>query len=118
MPGSVLSRRRFLGASVASLGLVACRRTRMPAAASPGGRGTARIAARSRGDPRADRRQHRRPVLRELHAGSFPTLTTQLYFAGDPFNAVDPFVVRSLIMPVNDRSGLASAHVELVAGAT
>jgi hypothetical protein len=27
-------------------------------------------------------------------------LTTQLYFEGDPFNDVDPFIVDSLVMPL------------------
>lgn len=29
-------------------------------------------------------------------------LVTQLYFEGDPYNAIDPFIVPSLIMPVDD----------------
>ena len=29
-------------------------------------------------------------------------LVTQLYFEGDPYNAIDPFIVPSLIMPVAD----------------
>lgn len=37
----------------------------------------------------------------KLAAGGFAPLTTQLYFPGDPYNDVDPFIVRSLIMKVN-----------------
>jgi catechol 1,2-dioxygenase len=33
------------------------------------------------------------------HARAVP-LTTQLYFEGDPFNAIDPFITDSLIMPL------------------
>ena len=34
----------------------------------------------------------------KLHVPHRPTLTTQLYFPGDPYNDGDPFVGRSLIM--------------------
>lgn len=36
----------------------------------------------------------------KAHAPGYQSLTTQLYFKGDPFNAVDPFIERSLIMAV------------------
>ena len=42
-------------------------------------------------------------------------LTTQLYFEGDPYNAVDPFIVSSLIMsPLDDGSGLLVATFDFV----
>lgn len=34
----------------------------------------------------------------KLHAPGFQSLTTQLYFDGDPHSVGDPFIVRSLIM--------------------
>jgi protocatechuate 3,4-dioxygenase beta subunit len=34
----------------------------------------------------------------KLHAGGYKPLTTQLYFAGDPYNDGDPFIVPSLVM--------------------
>ncbi|MBX3188184.1 MAG: hypothetical protein KF819_14275 [Labilithrix sp.] len=36
----------------------------------------------------------------KLRAAGFAPLTTQLYFPGDPYNDVDPFIHRSLIMSV------------------
>lgn len=38
----------------------------------------------------------------QLSAPGHRTLTTQLYFAGDPFNDVDSFIRRSLIMTLSD----------------
>jgi protocatechuate 3,4-dioxygenase beta subunit len=38
----------------------------------------------------------------KVSAPGFPLLTTQLYFVGDPYNAIDPFIVSSLIMPTTD----------------
>jgi catechol 1,2-dioxygenase len=32
-------------------------------------------------------------------------LTTQVYFAGDPFNDTDPFIHKSLIVPLEPRAG-------------
>lgn len=44
-----------------------------------------------------------------------PTLTTQLYFAGDPHNDGDPFIVPSLVMESNEaESGGVRAHYTLV----
>lgn len=37
-----------------------------------------------------------------VSAAGFPSLTTQLYFEGDPYNESDPFVVEALIMKVRD----------------
>ncbi len=48
------------------------------------------------------------PTYRPSHihvkasAPGFATLTTQLYFAGDPFNASDAFIKPSLIMAITD----------------
>jgi protocatechuate 3,4-dioxygenase beta subunit len=43
----------------------------------------------------------------KLRASGFAPLTTQLYFPGDPYNDVDPFIHRSLIMNVEKaRAGL------------
>ena len=38
----------------------------------------------------------------KLRAPGHRSLTTQLYFAGDPYNAGDPFIVSSLIMQPSD----------------
>ncbi len=38
-----------------------------------------------------------------VSAPGFASLTTQLYFEGDPYNDNDPFIVDSLIMPVEDQ---------------
>jgi protocatechuate 3,4-dioxygenase beta subunit len=39
-------------------------------------------------------------------------LTTQLYFAGDPYNDQDPFIEKSLIMQLTDAPGGAGAPDE------
>ncbi len=36
----------------------------------------------------------------KVHVPGRPLLTTQLYFEGDPYNAIDPFIHPSLIMPL------------------
>lgn len=41
----------------------------------------------------------------KVRAPGFPLLTTQLYFAGDEFNAADPFIRDSLIMDLADGPG-------------
>ena len=41
-------------------------------------------------------------------------LTTQLYFAGDPYNAKDPFIVDSLIMKHRDEKGARRASFDFV----
>jgi catechol 1,2-dioxygenase len=38
-------------------------------------------------------------------ADGHDALTTQLYFEGDPYNDIDPFIVDSLIMPLEDAPG-------------
>jgi protocatechuate 3,4-dioxygenase beta subunit len=50
----------------------------------------------------------------KVSAPGFLPLTTQLYFPGDPYNAVDPFIVRSLIMRVADEGGLKRASFDFV----
>jgi len=46
----------------------------------------------------------------KVHANGRPSLTTQLYFEGDRFNAGDPFIHRSLIMPITQSGeGLKAA---------
>jgi catechol 1,2-dioxygenase len=42
----------------------------------------------------------------KVRASGFSDLTTQLYFPGDPYNDVDPFIHRSLIMQA-ERAGEA-----------
>ncbi len=47
----------------------------------------------------------------KLHAKGHASLTTQLYFQGDPYNQGDPFIRRSLIMPLrNHRAGKAASY--------
>lgn len=41
----------------------------------------------------------------KVHAPGYRSLTTQLYFAGDPYNDVDPFIDPSLIMAVHHVRG-------------
>jgi protocatechuate 3,4-dioxygenase beta subunit len=48
----------------------------------------------------------------KVSAPGFVLLTTQLYFAGDPYNAIDPFIKPSLIMAVADASDGKSVHFD------
>lgn len=41
----------------------------------------------------------------KVQAPGYPLLTTQLYFEGDPYNAIDPFIKDGLIMHVDDAAG-------------
>jgi len=51
-------------------------------------------------------RQYRPAHLHfKLLSSGRPSLTTQLYFEGDPYNDADPFIHRSLIMPLGVRTG-------------
>lgn len=52
----------------------------------------------------------------KVHARGHATLTTQLYFEGDPYNDVDPFLEPSLIMPWSERDGVVHARFDLVLG--
>ncbi|HLU65886.1 MAG TPA: hypothetical protein VKZ63_06405, partial [Kofleriaceae bacterium] len=50
-----------------------------------------------------------------VSAPGFASLTTQLYFEGDPYNDIDPFILDSLIMsPVENPDGSLSAAFDLV----
>jgi catechol 1,2-dioxygenase len=42
----------------------------------------------------------------KVSAPGFQTITTQLYFEGDKYNAIDPFIHTSLIMPIRDTNGV------------
>ena len=51
----------------------------------------------------------------KVQAPGYQLLTTQLYFEGDPYNAIDPFIKKSLIMHVADGlSGEKTAHFDFV----
>jgi hypothetical protein len=50
----------------------------------------------------------------KLSAPGFAPLTTQLYFPDDPYNDVDPFVVRSLIMKVSPGPSSKLAEYDFV----
>jgi catechol 1,2-dioxygenase len=42
----------------------------------------------------------------KVSAPGFRTITTQLYFEGDKYNGIDPFIHASLIMPIRDVNGV------------
>ncbi len=50
----------------------------------------------------------------KLRAAEHHPLTTQLYFAGDPYNDGDPFIVRSLIMQHHVEHGVRRASFDFV----
>ena len=50
----------------------------------------------------------------KLRAAGHRTLTTQLYFAGDPYNDGDPFIVESLIMQSKQIGGTRRAAFDFV----
>jgi protocatechuate 3,4-dioxygenase beta subunit len=50
----------------------------------------------------------------KLRAAGHRTLTTQLYFAGDPYNDGDPFIVESLIMHAKKIGGTRRASFDFV----
>jgi hypothetical protein len=52
----------------------------------------------------------------KIHAAGRAPLTTQLYFAGDPYNEGDPFIDRSLIMGLGDSAGVKTAAYDFVLG--
>ncbi|HEY5920976.1 MAG TPA: hypothetical protein VIV11_04865 [Kofleriaceae bacterium] len=52
----------------------------------------------------------------KLRAAGRRTLTTQLYFAGDPYNDSDPFIVESLIMQTKQLRGMKRATFDFVLG--
>ncbi len=49
-----------------------------------------------------------------VRAPGFAPLTTQLYFEGDPYNEIDPFIIESLIMPLADEAGGKAARFDFV----
>lgn len=49
-----------------------------------------------------------------VRASGFAPLTTQLYFEGDPYNEIDPFIIESLIMPLTDEGGGKAARFDFV----
>jgi protocatechuate 3,4-dioxygenase beta subunit len=50
----------------------------------------------------------------KARAPGFHTLTTQLYFPGDPYNDIDPFLHPSLIMPVQRTATAMKARFDFV----
>ncbi|MBA3538769.1 MAG: dioxygenase [Deltaproteobacteria bacterium] len=54
----------------------------------------------------------------KLRAPGHAPLTTQLYFAGDPYNAHDDFIVPSLIMRHTAKDGVRRAMFDFVLAAT
>jgi catechol 1,2-dioxygenase len=44
-------------------------------------------------------------------------LTTQLYFDGDPYNKVDPFIRPELVMKLGDEQGRKAARFDFVLAA-
>jgi catechol 1,2-dioxygenase len=50
----------------------------------------------------------------KVSAAGHRPLTTQLYFPGDPYNAKDPFIRRSLIMDVSRDGSGQRAHYDFV----
>lgn len=50
----------------------------------------------------------------KVHAPGHRPLTTQLYFPGDPFNDIDPFIRESLIMDVEGNANGKRARFDFV----
>lgn len=50
----------------------------------------------------------------KVGAPGFAALTTQLYFPGDPYNDVDPFIHRSLIIGMEKASAGTRGHFDFV----
>jgi protocatechuate 3,4-dioxygenase beta subunit len=50
----------------------------------------------------------------KLQAAAHQSLTTQLYFAGDPYNKADPFIRRSLIVRPRSERGVLTADYDFV----
>ena len=49
-----------------------------------------------------------------VSAPGYAPLTTQLYFDGDPYNEIDPFIIESLIMQLTPEGGDMAAHFDFV----
>ena len=50
----------------------------------------------------------------KLRGSGFRPLTTQLYFPGDPYNDIDPFLHTSLIMPITREPNRLKARFDFV----
>jgi protocatechuate 3,4-dioxygenase beta subunit len=50
----------------------------------------------------------------KVRASGFQPLTTQLYFPGDPYNDVDPFIHRSLVMNLEKAREIMVGHFDFV----
>ena len=50
----------------------------------------------------------------KVKANGFAPLTTQLYFPGDPYNDIDPFIHRSLIMGIEKAKSGTRGHFDFV----
>lgn len=50
----------------------------------------------------------------KVRAQGFAPLTTQLYFPGDPYNDVDPFIHRSLVMGIEKSKDRMLGHFDFV----
>ena len=50
----------------------------------------------------------------KVRARGFAELTTQLYFPDDPYNDVDPFIHRSLVMGMEKAKDRALGHFDFV----
>ena len=50
----------------------------------------------------------------KVRSAGFAELTTQLYFPDDPFNDVDPFIHRSLVMAVEKSGDRQTGHFDFV----
>jgi catechol 1,2-dioxygenase len=90
----------------------------------PGMRLRGRLRCNARGEFRVETiipgrylngRQYRPAHIHvKLAAAGHQPLTTQLYFPGDPFNDVDPFIDKSLIVDMTRRSDRAESHYDFV----
>lgn len=49
-----------------------------------------------------------------VSAAGHESLTTQLYFEGDPYNDIDPFIIDTLIMPLTDVGDEKSSVFDIV----
>lgn len=54
----------------------------------------------------------------KVRAAGHRELTTQLYFDGDPYNDVDPFIASSLIMPVDKVAAGSTCRFDFVLAAS
>lgn len=52
----------------------------------------------------------------KVHHPDHPTLTTQLYFKGDPYNAIDPWFAESRALDLESDKGVKTARFDFVLG--